>query len=120
MGGMAKVQEIIIGRRWKQISSIATAGALERKEAFHPAPAHSQLVATMSGQHTLHSNQGIIYKHNQDTDNQKKNRLQQGGMHISGESYSALVWSQDEKSPIWSGFILIQRSLSYGHNFLYL
>lgn len=58
MGGMAKVQEMITGRRWKWVSSTATAGALERKEKFHPAPAHSQLVTTMSGQHTLHRQSG--------------------------------------------------------------
>lgn len=37
----------------------------------------------------------------------RKNRLQQGGTHISGENYSALVWSQDKTSQMWRRFVLI-------------
>lgn len=38
--------------------------------------------------------------------------------HAHGENYSALTWSQGKPSWIWSGFVLIERSLLYGHNFL--
>lgn len=38
MGGMAKVQETITGRRWKRVSSTAIAGTLERKRGI---PTHS-------------------------------------------------------------------------------
>lgn len=66
---------------------------LKEKEEFQPTPAHSQLVSTMSGQHTLHRQSGDHLKAQSRNcaGQSEKNRHQQGGTHVSGENYSALV-----------------------------
>lgn len=111
---MVKVQEMITERRWKRVSSIATAGALERKRGIpacsstQPAGCY-QVWAAHITQAIRASSKSMIKKLPWTS---RKNRLQQGGMHISHKNYSALIWSQEKNSPKWSGFVLIQRSLS--------
>lgn len=119
MGGVAKVQEMITGKNWKWVSSTANAGALE-KEEFHPAPAHSQVVIPMSGQHTLHRQSGDQLKvqsrnHAGQSEETGPSKVQHASLETIIRHF--LEPGQNQSNMEW--ICLVSMSPSYGHNFLY-